>query len=194
MRGSEIPVNTSVYLENGVKITAVKKAPDVESGVTPGTTAKHEARHAVAARRNGTGVESATIISGSGYLGMTRLAKFDAVAAAAAHAHGDSGTGHDMAIIRASGISENAAISGARSALSGAEKEIHEVASMLQRKGTVSGSEIDIAMANAGREKEKISAVIFIKSPDGKEEKREIETKRDTVMIPGEWITLSSLN
>ena len=193
MRSPEIAIrmNVSQILENGIRVTAVKTKEMKEPEIIPGKTANHEARHAVAARRNGTGVESATIIPGPGYLGMTKLSKFDAIAAAAAHAHGDSGTGHDLSIIRASGISESAAINGARSTLSGAEKEVYAVASLLEKKGTLSGSEIDTAMV--GSEKNETSmASIFINMPDGREEKRKVEASGETIMIPGEWVAISS--
>src|SRR5690349_20517754 len=56
-------------------------------------TARHEAKHVVAAMETGTSVSKVTIIPGEGYLGLTVLSSPNAIAALAPHSTGESGTG-----------------------------------------------------------------------------------------------------
>lgn len=97
----------------------------------------------MAAELNGTYVLYATVIPGKGYLGLTVLSGFDAVAVAAPHAHGDGGTGADVAMIREAGHSVGNASSSARNILASREAQlmVHAIATALTRYGTISGED-----------------------------------------------------
>jgi len=75
MRGPEgaVSINQTKYYDR-FRVT-VESLPAKRK--TGGSTAIHEARHAVAAIANGTAVKSATIVPGPGYLGLTELSRPD---------------------------------------------------------------------------------------------------------------------
>lgn len=107
----------------------------------PGATAHHEAAHTVAAILTGDYVEEATRISGPGYLGRTRLSRFNPIAFVAAHARGCSGTDYDLMVLTSLGYDTNSLAQAARGVLSGHEEEIFAVASLIEANGTISGNE-----------------------------------------------------
>src|SRR3990167_3000185 len=111
----------------------------------PSFVAKHEAAHVVAAGR----IVSATIIPSGNASGITRPVKMTAAAAAAPEALGHDGTGWDMYITEhVLGVDPNVAKSAARSALSGREEELHEVATLLQERSTIGQSDVEEARQN----------------------------------------------
>ena len=112
MEGAFAKIGVPVGRADGSFVVFERRRKTLKRG--GGGTARHEARHAVAAEANGTRVVFASIIPGPGYLGITQLSAFDAIAAAAPHAHGDSGTGHDVSIIEHAGESVGAAGAAAK--------------------------------------------------------------------------------
>lgn len=125
---------------------------------TPTDTAEHEATHAVVAILNGTGVKSASVIPGPGYLGITELTGFDAVAAAAPHAMGHDGTGWDMTLVQAMGHDAGSVANVARDIAGKSQEIIQEVASHLDNNGSLSGNRIhDIVQDVQKGEKVKVT-------------------------------------
>lgn len=137
----------------------------------PGSTARHEALHTVAAILNNTHVKEASKIPGPGYLGRTILGQFDGLSFVAAHAFGCSGTGHDRAVLVMLGHSPEVLASSARSLLSGHEDEIQAVSSLIESKGTISGYEAKDAMGRAANPE----VDIYLFGPEG--EKRHFVTR-----------------
>lgn len=127
------------------------------------STEFHEATHAVAAVLNNTEVIEVTNVAGPGYYGMTRLGRADAIAAVAAHAMGCNGTGHDLMIVHHMGHEASSASYAARSLLSGREKEIYSVATLLAQRRSISGEEVKYAMQKAVNP----DAHIFASGPKG---------------------------
>ncbi|GEM_PF-3363308 len=194
MRGAEtlsIPVTEKAkYFPDGtiVGVTAEKKE---KKRTIPGGTAKHEAMHAVAAEENGTSVSLATIVPGEGYLGLTVLSRPDAVAAAAPHAHGHSGTSHDMKIVEFMGVSPSAASNAARNIIGRNSHKVEAVASHLQDNKSLSGFEVRNTMSDAEEELRNpvYEAIVTVKNPLGEVRKFDrIEARNSTVMVPGEWV------
>ena len=119
----------------------ISHQPEIE--IIPGRTATHEAMHVIGAKKNRTGVESATIVAGDGYLGLTILSKPDAVAAMAPHSMGAGGTGHDVFIAGHIG-NAGAAESAARGIIRSNMDEVHAVAVALEKKKTITSADIDV--------------------------------------------------
>lgn len=188
MRSETLSVTGDTYID-GFQIRVQK---DNKPHITPGSTAVHEATHAVAAIANGTSVKKATIEPGPGYLGLTELSRFDPIAAAAPHADGCSGTGHDVHIVAMMGIDVRAASSAALGVVGQNRQEIGAVASLLEEKKTITGSDIEASIREVGEKKKgHEKAIVFIKAADGSERSLKTDMHGGIVMIPGEWITLS---
>ncbi len=129
-----------------------------------GSTAYHEALHAVASVLTGTGVIEASKEPGPGYLGITRLEKFNLTAFIAAHAMGCDGTGHDVAVIRMMGHDPGSAAWAARELLVRHEEEINAVASSIEANGSISGRQVEESMENAANPK----IMIEVTDPTGR--------------------------
>src|SRR3989344_3284954 len=131
----------------------------------PGSVAKHESAHVVAAGK----IVSATIIPSGDALGTTQPVKMTAQAAAAAEALGCSGTGHDMFITEyVLGVDPGVAKSAARSALSGKSEEMYEVATLLQERSTIGQSDVEEARQNVKNRNKGIFPIeVEIITPDG---------------------------
>lgn len=159
----------------------------LSSNSHPSDTAEHESTHAVVAIAHGTDVESASVIPGDGYLGITKLTKFDAVAAVAPHAMGHDGTGWDLYITKAQGHSPDHAGSVARSYATTEKNVILEVAAHLDAKGAMSGSEIKTI-----REDLKQGESVTVKHTDEKGNVETIETRAEDgiVMFPSRLYNL----
>lgn len=171
----------SIKYENGVRVSA--RIKDSQKGrPSPGSTARHEAAHVVAAGS----IEWATIIPSGDAQGATKLKSLTAAAAAAAEAMGYDGTGHDMTLVENYlGTSRSEAISQAKGALSGKEKEMEEVATLLEEKGTIGQSDVDKAMSDVHKRKLGIHPVeIEITKPDGKSDWVVGETFRNEFELP----------
>ena len=172
-----------VNYAEGFKFVVNKDIPAKKT--IPSGTATHEAMHVVAAIQNGTGVESATIIPGTGYLGLTKLAKPDAVAAMAPHSMGASGTGYDVYI---AGIIGNAghAQSAARSIISSHMEEVEAVAIALEEKKSVGSGDIKKAIYDVTNPRPE-EATLFIENDEGKVIKERVEV-RDNIVLPPEQL------
>jgi len=195
MRSPEISIKAreTKHAENGIRLTTdFLKKP---ARKIPGNTASHESKHATVAYFNGTGVESVTIIPGPGYLGLTKLARFDAAAAAAADADGHSGTSHDLAIIGFAGHDASSARSAARSVMDSNRDVIEDVAIKLEENGTIYESDIKESVNHTRKEREADAVVLTIKAQDGSERKHRINIpKNSSIMIPGEWVDFGNAN
>lgn len=181
MRSPEfsIGINTTSYVE-GHKVTVVSKVSGQPRGFSSKTTAGHEALHVAAAVKNGTSVESASIIPGPGYRGITKLSRPDAYAAAASFAFGTNGVGEvgyggDKHAVWSMGHNLDSAASGARSLLAGEDDLIGEIAGMLEERKTIGGKDIQEAQDNV-ESRRKGEIIVSITNPDG-------ETKTETKAI-----------
>ncbi|MFH1295007.1 MAG: hypothetical protein ABIH84_00255, partial [bacterium] len=151
-----------------------KREPPSSLGRPASSVSTHETEHAVTAITNGTPVESVTIKPGPGYNGLTKLTRFDPIAAVAPYANGRSGTGHDVFITKLSGHNPDALSGIARSITDKKRPHIKEVARTLDEKGTLSGSDVKRIMNRVDRrisEPEAQKADVFISDPDGTERK-----------------------
>ena len=156
--------------EDGTTVSARKV--EVKRPI-PGSVAKHESAHVVAAGK----IVSATIIPSGDALGTTQPVKMTAVAAVAAEALGHDGTGWDMFltehILR---VDPSVAKSAAQSALSGKSEEMYEVATLLQERSTIGQSDVEEARRNVKKRNQGIFPIeVEIVTPDGR--RRSITTK-----------------
>ena len=108
----------------------------------PSDTAVHEAIHADVAEENGTATLEASIVPSGNARGFVRMSRADPIAAAAPHADGHRGTGHDMRLVSQSGMSETRACSVARRVMAGRRHKIHRLAGHLEYRKRLSGQEI----------------------------------------------------
>lgn len=154
----------------------------------PGGTAKHEAMHVIAGIMNGTSVESASIIPGPGYNGITKLAKADAVAAMAPHSMGASGTSYDVYIAGLMGNASSAE-SAARSIIMSNQDKVEAVAVALEEKRFVSSSDINMAI-NEVDNPAPISGTLFVESDEGKLRKIRAQLQDNMVALSEELIDL----
>ncbi len=178
-----IGINETQYLGK-IKVTAeVEK----KEKVIPSSVARHEAKHAVAAEFNGTRVISATIIPGPGYLGLTRLSRPDAIAAAAPHATGSSGTSHDMRIVGLMGHDAAAVSSAARAIIDKNHEQVEAVATILEEKGTVTGSEIQYAIRDAEKKEDRVK-IIVENLEDGDRTTETATATKGIVVFRSEWV------
>lgn len=177
-----VPFNRTTYLEDGSKVVAYRQKKQ-ERRRTPGTTARHEIRHAfVAEKRNPGSLRRASIVPGPGYLGITEISKMDPAAAAAAHAEGMSGTSWDMHIVRSMGETPQSACATARAVMSGYEEEMDDLAAILEERKTMTGSEIRHEM---GAFKHTNEVVLYILSPRG-EETKIVKPSSEAILLPTE--------
>lgn len=192
--GLRINIGETKFTPGGSKVSAVAIEDKPQSLQQPSSTARHEANHAVLAERNGTSVIDATVIPGPGYLGLTRLSRPDAIAAVGPHADGMGGTGHDVRIARLMGHHEASIGSIAKKIANENKSHIHAVATELDKKGTLGGSEIRSIIKSVDSKKENpVRRVeIFIKNENGDQRKIEINSSNKTVMIPNTWYEVSN--
>ena len=150
-------------LEDGTTVSAQRIE---EPRVVPGSVAEHEAAHVVASGE----IVMATIIPSGDASGTTQPVKMTAAAAAAAEAMGHDGTGWDMYLTKyVLGVDPGVAKSAARSALSGRAEEMYEVASILQKRKTITQVDVEEARQNVRDRRQGIFPVeIKIITPDGK--------------------------
>lgn len=164
--------------DNGTTISASKLERPRK---IPSSVAKHEAAHVVAAGE----IVMATIIPSGDALGRTQPVKMTAAAAAAAEALGHDGTGYDMYLTEhILGVDPGVAKSAARSALSGRDEEIYEVATLLEERGTIGQSDVKEAKQNVCDRRQGIFPVeIRISTPEGKTARFTAKTFRHEVKI-----------
>src|SRR5438309_2024694 len=113
LRGVELSIGTT-EIAPGYKAEVTPKF-DLENK-PKSETSIHETRHGVAGIKNGSYVRRMSIIPGPGYLGITELDRFDAIAFMAPHAAGCDGTGHDVSVVAYMGHNPGVA-AGAANAL-----------------------------------------------------------------------------
>jgi len=175
-RSMEALVGKQERLEDG-HIFEAKLASKPLSRTTPSETALHEIEHGLLGK-----VRKISVVPGPGYLGMTELASYDAVAFAGPASQGRDGVGHDLNVISHMGGNEDAAIMAARIRLASISDEVKEkVAGHLQAEGTLSGARFDEAVRRA-----KTGEVvdIIVTRPDGtKVTTRETGVKGETVIV-----------
>ena len=147
----------------------------------PGGTARHEAAHVVAAGE----IVYATIIPRGEALGITQPVKMTAAAAAAPEALGHDGTGWDMFLTEhILGVDPGTAKSAARSALSGRQEEMHEVATLLEEKKTIGQRDVDQARENVKKRRQGIHPIeVETTSPQGKTTTTIVESFRGEIKI-----------
>jgi hypothetical protein len=157
-----------------------------EQRVRAGSTAKHEARHAVAAVINGTRVRSVTIRPGPGYLGRTELANADPVAAAASYATGrDGGEGGDEMIVFLIGNKSSEAT--ARGIILRNQEKVEAVASKIEEKETLSGGEVEAVMQQVDEQVENV--IVTVENLDrGTRITEKTKAKKGIVVFDSTWI------
>ena len=155
----------------GATITARKIEPHRP---IPGTTAEHEAIHVVAAGE----IVFATIIPSGNALGTAQPVRMTAASAAAPEAMGYDGTGWDMFVVKhILGVNPETAKAAARLALRGKEKEVKEVATLLQERGTIGQPDVREARQTVRKRSMGIfPAEVTIKNPDGETQIYSTET------------------
>ncbi len=162
-----------------LRVSLEAPAPLIKTN--PGSTAIHEAKHVVAALKNGTGVEGATIVPGAGFLGLTRLSRPDAVAALAPHATGESGTGHDVFI--ASQMGAIGAESAARSIINSNMDEVMAVAVALEENKSLGSWDIDRAINKLSNPDPEFG-ILTVETPSGEQKKEKVEIRDNIIMKP----------
>jgi hypothetical protein len=107
-----------------------------------GSTAYHEACHALAALLLGMDLIEASDVPGPGYGGYTLTGEFHPTMAAAAEAMGCDGTSHDLWQIAARGYSPDVAVAHAQALLWGREEELRALATEIQTERTATGTDL----------------------------------------------------
>lgn len=165
--------------ENGAIVKA--RRLDTSPRPFPGSVAVHEAAHVVAAGK----IVFATITPSGNALGTTQPVEMTAAAAAAPEAIGCEGTGWDMFLTEhILGVDPGSAKSAARSALSGKEEEMHEVATILEERRTIGQRDVEKARENVRRKREGRHPIeVEIISPTGQRKSFKMESSRGEVKI-----------
>lgn len=168
----------SMSYEDGTTVTVRKMEP---ARPMPGSVAEHEAAHVVAAGE----IVNATIIPSGDALGTTTPVRMTAAAAAAAEAMGHSGTGWDMFLTEHYlGVDRHTAKAAARAALSGKQEEMHEVATLLQERGTIGQSDVNEAWKNVDNRRHGIHIVeVQINKPGEKTQTHRLQSFRNEIKI-----------
>lgn len=156
------------YAPDGAQIIVMRKPEQLPKPKKPVTqTAEFEARHAVLGLSD---LENVSIEPGPGYRGITRLRRYNPVAAAA-HVH-EGGGAHDAMVIRLMGDDVNAMAAIAKSEISQKRKEIDAVAEALMDEKTLTKDGVhrvifDAAQERQRREQRRHMSEIFIRTPEG---------------------------
>ncbi len=186
------------YLPDNGQIRIERKKVEQFLPLPPvGHTAKAEASHAVLALETGTDVEEVSVIPGPGYNGITKLAHYNGIAAAA---HIDEGGGaFDAFVIESQGDSVSAMKSIANGIKARKSEEIHIVAHHLEKKKpTLSGGEvvnvIEVFHAKKKKAEEaKNKATAHIKDRDGFEHViKNLPIENGNVELPAKVIDIFS--
>jgi hypothetical protein len=170
MEGVFARIGQETFLPDGSKII-VEELSGLRIDKNPSATSIHEAQHALAAILLGVGVYYMTNIPEGDSLGHTLFSHFNPVVAAAPHAMGSPGGGHDLMQIHESGTSVAAAIAAARNLLKGHENEMLALATALDERKKLGGSEM-LAITRQADEEKREGKILLIRiiSPDGKKE------------------------
>lgn len=152
-------------------------------------TARHEAKHVVAALETGTQVSKVTIIPGEGYLGLTELLAPNAIAALAPHETGESGTSWDVHI--AERIGAHGAASAARSIIENNMDKVDAVACALEDHNTLDSFGIKRAIEEAQKPKEQFG-ILRLELPTGQQIEDKVQVRDNIVMNEGVWYSLAN--
>jgi len=166
-----------------LEIEAQKKRKPVNG------TARHEAKHVIAALETGTQVAKVTIIPGEGYLGLTELMAPNAIAALAPHATGESGTGWDVHI--AERIGAHGAESAARSIIENNMDQVDAVACALEDQNTLDSFGIRRAINEAKKPKEQFG-ILKLELPTGGKVEGEVKVRDNVIMDENVWYSLAN--
>ena len=179
-------VGTSLTTERGAIIHVSKIS---KRRTPPGSTAKHEAAHIIAAQASG-GIALATIIGTSEYAGATWPVVMTAMAAMAAKADGHDGYGWDEFMTQfILGVNPNAAASSAASYLASRHDYMYVVASKLQEKGTIGQGEVDEAYREVDDEKAgNWDVAIHLRSKEGQTNIYMRRSRNNEVAVPLEEV------
>lgn len=143
MREIETRIEASVgdkkYLTNGSTLEVID-SDELELSNYASNTSQHEATHTAATSPEN--IELVSIIPGPGYLGITKLKKFDSVAAAAPHAFGMDGTDWDTYLVEANGGSITGNSAAARSRLKNEDEYIDVLSRRLEKVKSMNGNEV----------------------------------------------------
>lgn len=173
-----IPGGRSEYAANGAQVIA-KIVNPLEKGEKPTGTPRHEIKHAKVLQETGGVVFDATIIPGPGYKGRTRGSGMTGPAMVGPHVTGESGGGFDMFMEELSGNNLASDTAIAKSIIYRNEESIDYVASLLQKRKTMTGGQITEAF-NRFDEGERV--IVEYRTPDG--EVSEAEVEQDSNVIP----------
>ncbi len=146
-------------LPNGTVITAEKREP--HWGPKPGSTAKHEAAHAVVGAKAGAKLIRASRIPQGPALGFTEFDRYSGPGAAAAKALGHGGTGHDENIIKHMGGNIGAEIQTAKNIAAGAKEHLDAVGRVIQRDGEVDGETLHQVIEEVDKGPELVMKIFF---------------------------------
>ena len=186
MREAVVGIGRKTWLQDGTRVE-VTQIDGAEIADELDSTAEHEAFHVLAGFERGVGVIKATNVPGPGYGGYAQFTSFDSVVAAAPHAFGCDGTGHDLQQIEENGDSVSASLKVARALLSSKTRHMAAIATVIQNERVASGSQ----MKEAKEKVEEGSTVqVEVTSTDGKRTtKRVFGVKEDKLTIPVDYGT-----
>lgn len=172
---ASVSLGSTLRHQSGVEISVASRSRIKYE--TPGETSRHEAAHGVIDPSN---VKRISRVPGPGYLGITEVYHPDTVMAAAAHADGHSGTGHDMMLVDLFG--SPADLDLAKSTLASRGEEKHALASAVEAHGTLGNGEVQEVMQEVKYGK---PVTVTQRHPNGERKQREerINWKANTVRV-----------
>ena len=176
-----IPGGRSEYAVNGAQVRA-KIINPLEKGEKPTGTPIHEIKHAKVMQETGGTVFDATIVPGPGYNGLTRGANISGAARIGPHITGESGGGFDMHVAEMLGQNTSSEAIAAKSIIYENEEGIDYVASLLQKRKTMTGGQIAEAF-NRFDEGERV--IVELKSPEGEVSEKELDKDSNVVTLFG---------
>lgn len=176
-----IPGGRSEFAPDGTQVRA-KIVNPLEKGERPTGTPIHEITHAKIMQETGGTVYDASIIPDSDSNGRTRGANISGAARVGPHMTGQAGGGFDMyaAEILGQNTSSNAAT--AKSIFYEHEEGIAYVASLLQKRKTMTGGQIAEAF---NRFNEGEIVIVEVKTPDGEVSEKELDQDSNVVTLFG---------
>ncbi len=152
-------------------------------------TARHEAKHVVAALETGTQVQSVDIIPTEDHLGLTTLIAPNAIAALAPHATGESGTSWDVHI--AERIGAHGAESAARSIIENNMDQVDAVACALEDQQKLDSFGIKQAI-NEAKKPQETFGILKLELPTGEELVDTVKVRDNVIMDEGVWYSLAN--
>lgn len=189
---SEIPRNIDIQpphlaVLQGARATLELEARERRRPVNG--TARHEAKHVVAALETGTQVSKVTIVPGEGYLGLTELLAPNAIAALAPHETGESGTSWDVHI--AERIGAHGAAQAARSIIENNMDKVDAVACALEDYNTLDSFGIKRAINDLKKPTEQFG-ILRLELPTGEKVEDKVQVRDNIIMNEGVWYSLAN--